>query len=125
MVRTYKYLSLQLDDKLDRSMLTDTLYMKGLFTEEIGVLQQLQKTIADVLANYSCQPSFLCRGVWGRQHQEERHAGVGRVSGRGEAGLSDYAERRTLDKLLSLMENGSHPLHTSLMKQRSAFNGQI
>ena len=35
------------------------------------------------------------------------------------------AERRTLHKLLSIMEDDGHPLHTIIMDKRSKFSGSL
>ena len=35
------------------------------------------------------------------------------------------AERRTLDKLLDIIDNASHPLHTVISNQRSLFSGRL
>lgn len=35
------------------------------------------------------------------------------------------AERRTLDKLLDIIDNVSHPLHTIISTQRSRFSGRL
>lgn len=39
--------------------------------------------------------------------------------------LEMVAKRRTLCKLLSIMDNNCHPLHTSIMKKRSMFRGRL
>uniref|UniRef100_A0A8C4FB33 RRM domain-containing protein n=1 Tax=Dicentrarchus labrax TaxID=13489 RepID=A0A8C4FB33_DICLA len=39
--------------------------------------------------------------------------------------LVTVAERRTLDKLLDIIDNASHPLHTVLSNQRSLFSERL
>ena len=39
--------------------------------------------------------------------------------------LVTVAETRTLNKLLDIMENASHPLHTVINNQRSLFSGRL
>lgn len=39
--------------------------------------------------------------------------------------LVTVAERRTLDKLLDITDNASHPLHTVISNQRSLFSGRL
>lgn len=60
-VRTYKYLRFELDDKLDRFY----------FLRRLGSFNIWRKLL---LSFYSCQHALLCSGVLGRQHQEKRCA---------------------------------------------------
>jgi hypothetical protein len=46
---------------------------------------------------------------------------AGSVSGMKLDSLVTVAERRTLDKLLDIIDNASHPLHTVVSNQRSLF----
>ena len=39
--------------------------------------------------------------------------------------MAKVAERRTLHKLLSIMEDDGHPLHTIIMDKRSMFSGRL
>ena len=39
--------------------------------------------------------------------------------------LVTVAERRTLDKLLSILDNTHHPLHNTFTRQRSVFSGRL
>ena len=39
--------------------------------------------------------------------------------------LKDNLFLRTLDKLLAIMDNVSHPLHTTIVGQRSLFSGRL
>lgn len=39
--------------------------------------------------------------------------------------LMTVAERRTMDKLLDIIDNASHPLHTVISNQRSLFSGRL
>ncbi|KAI4878160.1 hypothetical protein NFI96_017993 [Prochilodus magdalenae] len=64
-IRSYKYLGVHLDEKLDWSVNTDTVYKKA------GVLQDLPETPADVLPVCGGQRPLLCCGLLGRQYQQE------------------------------------------------------
>ncbi len=72
MVRTYRYLGLELDDRLDWSSNTDALYRKGqsrlYFLRRLGSFKHLPEAAADVLSDCHHQRSLLCCGVLGRQH---------------------------------------------------------
>ncbi|KAI4894025.1 hypothetical protein NFI96_002879 [Prochilodus magdalenae] len=39
--------------------------------------------------------------------------------------LTPLAERRALSKLLNIMDNVHHPLHTTIIRQRSSFSGRL
>src|SRR4029434_1274692 len=39
--------------------------------------------------------------------------------------LTTVAERRTLSRLLTILDNGHHPLHSTLNGQRSIFSGRL
>ena len=39
--------------------------------------------------------------------------------------LVTVAEERTLNRLLAVLDNASHPLHTVIIKQRSLFSGRL
>ncbi|KAI3358660.1 hypothetical protein L3Q82_014719 [Scortum barcoo] len=39
--------------------------------------------------------------------------------------LTSVAERRTLNRLLSIMDNPSHPLHSAISRQRSSFSDRL
>ncbi|KAI4895999.1 hypothetical protein NFI96_025282 [Prochilodus magdalenae] len=39
--------------------------------------------------------------------------------------LTPLAERRALSKLLHIMDNVHHPLHSTIIRQRSSFSGRL
>ena len=85
-----------------------------------------------VLPVCGCQRPLLCCGVLGRQHKEE---GCGATRQAGEEGWSccghqtglphSVAERRTLSRLLTILDNVHHPLHSTLNRQKSIFSGRL
>lgn len=38
--------------------------------------------------------------------------------------ITSVAERRTLNKLLTIIDNNSHPLHSIVSRQKSLFSGR-
>uniref|UniRef100_A0A3B1JXG3 Reverse transcriptase domain-containing protein n=1 Tax=Astyanax mexicanus TaxID=7994 RepID=A0A3B1JXG3_ASTMX len=135
-VKTYKYLGLQLDNKLDWSTNTDTLYRKGqsrlYFLRRLRsfnickkLLQMFYQSIVASILFYAvvCWGGNMKRRDASRLDKLVRRAGA--VVGMELDSLVTIAERRTLDKLLSIMNNDSHPLHTTIMKQRSVFSGRL
>ena len=50
---------------------------------------------------------------------------AGSVVGTELESLASVAERRVLSKLLAIMNNPEHPLHSTIDKQRSSFSGRL
>ncbi|KAI4899267.1 hypothetical protein NFI96_008017 [Prochilodus magdalenae] len=69
-VRSYRYLGVHLDERLDWSVNTDTVYKKA--QSRLYFLRRLgSETPADVLPVCGGQRPLLCCGVLGRQYQQE------------------------------------------------------
>ncbi|KAK0137273.1 RNA-directed DNA polymerase from mobile element jockey [Merluccius polli] len=135
-VRTYKYLGLQLDDKLDWTANMEAVHRKGqsrlYFLRRLGsfnickkLLQMFyQSVVASVLFH-----AVVCWGGssrWrdaGQLDRLERRAGS--VVGTELDSLVTVAERRTLDKLRSILDNTHHPLHDTFTRQRSVFSRRL
>ncbi|KAI4903274.1 hypothetical protein NFI96_004888, partial [Prochilodus magdalenae] len=105
-VKTYRYLGLHLDDRLDWSANTDILYRKG-----------------------QSRLSLVCWGGSVKKRDKMRLDKLVRRAG-SVAGLEldsvvTVAERRTLHKLLSIMDDDGHPLHTIIMDRRRRFSGRL
>ena len=136
MVETYKYLGLQLDDKLDWSACTEALYKKGqsrlYFLRRLasfGVCRKLlqmfyQSVVASVLL-YAvvCWGGNIKKGDVGRLDKLVRRAGS--VIGVKLDSVGTVAERRTMVKMLAIMDNPSHPLHSSFMERCSTFSARM
>lgn len=76
-VRTYKYVGLHLDNKLDWSENTDALYRKG--WSQLYFLSWLEQTPPDVLAVCHGRCPLPCCGLLGRQHEEEGRWATGQA----------------------------------------------
>ncbi len=107
---SYKNLGLLLDNDLDWSVNTDLLYQRGqkrdVLPEEAGIFYCLHKTPADVLSVVGRWCPFLCCGLLGRLHQEERHSAAEQdhqdhrasgLSGSHEAGLCGGSGSKDFD----------------------------
>ncbi|KAI3367045.1 hypothetical protein L3Q82_009676, partial [Scortum barcoo] len=101
-VDSYKYLGLWLDNKLDWTTHTSHLY--GKTQSRMYFLRRLRKDTS-------------------RLDKLIRRAGS--VVGTKLDSLVTVAESRTLDKLLDIMDNASHPLHTVISNQRSLFSERL
>ncbi|KAL1256554.1 hypothetical protein QQF64_012099 [Cirrhinus molitorella] len=96
-VKTYKYLGVQLDDKLDWTVNTDAL-VSALYAVVCwgGSIKKKDPSCLDKLVRK-----------------------VGSVVGTELDSMSTVAERRALSRLLSIMDNPLHPLHNIISRQRS------
>ena len=135
-VDNYKYLGVWLDNKLDWSCNTDYLYKRG--QSRLYFLRRLRSfNICSKLLNMFYQSvvaSVLFYAVvcWGggaskknmnRLDKLIRRAGS--VVGRKLDPLVTVAERRTLNKLLAILKDASHPLHAVIRAQRSQISGRL
>ena len=135
-VSSYKYLGVLLDDKLDWSANTDALYRKGqtrlyqlrrLKSFEIcGTLLRMvyQSVVASVL--------FYAVVCWGGNTKKRDTNRLDKLVKRASSVIGEQMEdivtvqeRRSLDRLLSIMDNVRHPLHPTLVGQRSLFSGRL
>ncbi|TWW61276.1 putative E3 ubiquitin-protein ligase HECTD4 [Takifugu flavidus] len=113
-VQTYKYLGLWLDNRLDWTSNTRQLYKK---TEQDSV-------VASVLS-YAvvCWGGSVTKADLSRLEKLIRRASS--VVGMKLKPLATVAERRTIDKLRSIMDNVRHPLHTVIHSQRSLISQRL
>ncbi|KAI3368513.1 hypothetical protein L3Q82_025518, partial [Scortum barcoo] len=135
-VHTYKYLGVQLDDKLDWTANTDALCRKGqsrlVLPQKAGVLQHLQEAAADLLPVCGSERPPVRSSVLGGSLKKKDAARLdklvrkaGSVVGTELDSLTSVAERRTLNRLLSIIDNPSHPLHSAISRQRSSFSDRL
>ncbi|TWW80583.1 Rab-like protein 3 [Takifugu flavidus] len=110
-VQTYKYLGLWLDNRLDWTSNTRQLYKKT--QSRMYFLRRLR--------------SFnICRKLlWMFYQLEKLIRRASSVVGMKLEPLATVAERRTIDKLRSIMDNDRHPLHTVLHSQRSLISQRL
>ncbi|KAI4893140.1 hypothetical protein NFI96_000155 [Prochilodus magdalenae] len=136
MVRTYRYLGLHLDERLDWTANTDILYRKGqsrlYFLRRLGsfnvcrkLLQMFYQTVVSSCLFYAvvCWGGSIKKRDQMRLDKLVRRAGS--VVGVELDSVVKVAERRTLHKLLSIMDDDGHPLHTIIMDRRSKFSGRL
>src|SRR4029434_7516356 len=74
--------------------------------------------------------STICCGVLGRQHKEERCGATGQAGQEAVVRteldcLTTVAERRTLSRLLTILDNVHHPPHSTVNRQKSIFSGRL
>ncbi|XP_060770815.1 uncharacterized protein LOC132881852 [Neoarius graeffei] len=136
MVRTYKYLGVHLDDKLDWTVNTDTLYRNGesrlYFLRRLGSFRICRKLLLMFYQSVVASVLFCAVVSWGGSIKK-RDTGwldrlvrnAGSVLGTELESLTSVAERRALSKLLSIMDNVHHPLHSAIIRQKSSFSGRL
>ncbi|KAI3358884.1 hypothetical protein L3Q82_015272 [Scortum barcoo] len=136
-VDSYRYLGLWLDNKLDWTTHTSHLYGKtqrqDVLPKETAVLQHLQQTSCRCFTSlWLPVSSFTLWCAGGAAYPKKDTSRLdklirraGSVVGMKLDSLVMVAESRTLDKLLDIMDNASHPLHTVISNQRSLFSERL
>ncbi|KAI4881097.1 hypothetical protein NFI96_007135 [Prochilodus magdalenae] len=136
MVRTYRYLGLHLDERLDWSANTDVLYRKGQSRlyflrrlESFNICRKLLQMFYQTVVSSCLFYAVVCWGGSIKKRDEMRLDKLvrraGSVVGVELDSVVKAAERRTLHKLLSIMDDDGHPLHTIIMDRRSKFSGRL
>ncbi|XP_060781055.1 uncharacterized protein LOC132888977 [Neoarius graeffei] len=135
-VSTYKYLGVHLDNKLDWSANTDALYKKGqsrLFSlRKLGSFNVCSKLLLMFYQSVMASVLFYAVVCWGGSirrrdagHLDRLVRKAGSVVGMELETLSAVADKRMLSRLLAIMDNASHPLHTIFSKQRSRVSSRL
>ncbi|KAI4900206.1 hypothetical protein NFI96_000495 [Prochilodus magdalenae] len=135
-VRSYRYLGVHLDERLDWSVNTDIVYKKAqsrlYFLRRLGSFRICQKLLLMFYQSVVASVLFYAVVCWGGSISK-RDAGrldrlvrkAGSVLGLELESLTPLAERRALNKLLNIMDNVHNPLHTTIIRQRSSFSGRL
>ncbi|KAI4880985.1 hypothetical protein NFI96_013666 [Prochilodus magdalenae] len=135
-VRSYRYLGVHLDERLDWSVNTDIVYKKAqsrlYFLRRLGSFRICQKLLLMFYQSVVASVLFYAVVCWGGSISK-RDAGrldrlvrkAGSVLGLELESLTPLAERRALSKLLHIMDNVHHPLHSTIIRQRSSFSGRL
>ncbi|KAI4887653.1 hypothetical protein NFI96_006166, partial [Prochilodus magdalenae] len=135
-VEDYKYLGVHIDNKLDWAKNTDALYKKG--QSRLYFLRRLRsfnicRTMLRIFYESVVASAILYAvACWGSRlrvadanrlnkliHKASDVVGVELDS------LMAVSERRTLSKLQTIMDNGSHPLYHTVMRHRSTFSARL
>lgn len=135
-VETYKYLGLHLDHKLDWTVNCDTLYKKTqsrmYFLRRLRSFNICQKLLQIFYQSVVASALFYAVVCWGGQIKKGDKARLdklvkkaGSVVGIELEPLTSVAERRVLSRLLSILDNPHHPLHSTFSRQRSSFSDRL
>ncbi|KAI4885338.1 hypothetical protein NFI96_001847 [Prochilodus magdalenae] len=132
----FKYLGVHIDNKLDWAKNTDALYKKG--QSRLYFLRRLRSfnicrtmlrifyesvVASAILYAVACWGSRLRVADANRLNKLIRKASD--VVGVELDSLMAVSERRTLSKLQTIMDNGSHPLYHTVMSHRSTFSARL
>src|SRR4029434_5053734 len=133
-VKTYKYLGVHLDSKLDWSANIDAIYKKGqsrlYFLRRLRSFNVWHKLLRMFYQSVVASVLFYAVACWGGSIKK-RDAGrldrlvrkAGAVVGT-ELDCLTVAERRTLSRLLTILDNVHHPLHSTLNRQEKHIQWQ-
>ena len=135
-VEDYKFLGVHLDNRLNWRTNTEAVYKKGM--SRLYFLRKLrsfnvcskmlemfyQSVVASALLFAAvCWGSSIGAGDTNRLNKLIKKAGS--VIGCKLDTFQGTVERRTLDKLFSILDNPEHPLHNLLDRQRSTFSNRL
>ena len=135
-VNTYKYLGVHLDNKLDWSANIDAIYKKGqsrlYFLRRLRSFNVCNKLLRMFYQSVVASVLFYAVVCWGGSIKK-RDAGrldmlvrrAGAVVGTELDCLTTVAERKTLSRLLTILDNVHHPLHSTVNRQKSIFSGRL
>ncbi|XP_051785267.1 uncharacterized protein LOC127528438 [Erpetoichthys calabaricus] len=135
-VQTYKYLGVQLDDKLDWTANTDDLCKRGqsrlYFLRRLASFNICNKMLQMFYQTVMASALFYVVVCWGgsikkrdASHLDKLVRKAGSTVGMELDSLTSVAERRVLSRLLSIMENPLHPLNRIISRQRSSFSDRL
>ena len=135
-VLSYKYLGVQLYDKLDWTANTDALCRKAqrrlYFLRRLASFIVCKEMLRMFYRSVVESDHFYLVACWGgsikkrdvlRLNKLVRKAGC--VVCTEPESLTCVAERRALSRLLSIMDNPEHPLHSTIQRQGSSFSSSL
>ncbi|KAK0148991.1 RNA-directed DNA polymerase from mobile element jockey [Merluccius polli] len=135
-VDTYKYLGVHLDDKLDWSVNTAAVYKKGqsrlYFLRRLRSFNVCSKLLWMVYQSVVASVLFYAVACWGGSTRK-RDAGrldrlvrkAGSVVGAELECITSVSDKRTLNKLLNILDNDCHPLYSIITQQKSLFSWRL
>ncbi|KAI4875625.1 hypothetical protein NFI96_009276 [Prochilodus magdalenae] len=135
-VCTYKYLGVHLDNKLDWSSDTSAVFKRGqsrlYFLRKLRSFGVCTKHLWTFYQSVVASAIFYSVVCWGNSINKtainklnKLVKKAGSVIGLKLDTLEVVADKRTLNKLLAVMDNASHPLHYAVEKQWSMFSGRL
>lgn len=135
-VNTYKYLGIHLDDKLDWSANTAAIYKKGqsrlYFLRRLRSFNVCSKLLRMFYQSVVASVLFYAVACWGGS-TKKRDAGrldrlvrkAGSVVGAELECITSVSDKRTMNKILNILDNDCHPLHTTIIQQKSLISWRL
>jgi gmma-aminobutyric acid receptor subunit gamma len=135
-VEDYKYLGVVIGNRLDWASNTDAVCKKGMsrlyFLRKLRSFNVCSKMLETFYHSVVAGAIFFAAVCWGssiRASDSNRLDKIirkaGSVLGLRLESLETVVERRTLKKVLSIMDNKQHPLHHIVDRQRSTFSHRL
>uniref|UniRef100_A0AAX7SRS8 HotDog ACOT-type domain-containing protein n=1 Tax=Astatotilapia calliptera TaxID=8154 RepID=A0AAX7SRS8_ASTCA len=135
-VNKYKYLGLWVGNKLDWSCNTEHLYKKAqsrlYFLRRLRSFNICRKLLRMFYQSVVAGVLFYAVVCWGSSTAKKDSSRLeklirraGSVVGMKLDTLVTVGEKRTLKKLLDIMNNAGHPLHTAINNQKSLFSDRL
>ncbi|XP_062860103.1 dehydrogenase/reductase (SDR family) member 7Cb isoform X1 [Trichomycterus rosablanca] len=136
LVDTYKYLGVWLDNRLDWKANTEAVYRKGMsrlyFLRKLRSFNVCSKMLTIFYQSVVAGAVFFAAVCWGgsiragdAKKLNKLIKKAGSVLGCSLDGFELVVERRSVNKLISILDNPSHPLHDLLIRQRSTFSNRL
>ena len=132
----YKYLGVHIDNRLDWKTNTEAVYKKGMsrlyFLRRLRSFNVCSKMLEIFYQSVVASALFFAAVCWGssigagdtnRLNKLIKKAGS--AVGCKLDTADEVVEKRTLNKLLSILDNPEHPLHQLLDRQRSTFSNRL
>ena len=135
-VESYKYLGVHMNNKLDWKQQTEAVYKKGqsrlCFLRKLRSFKVCSKTLCMFYQSVVASAIFFAAISWGSgiracdsKKLNKLVLRAGYVMGTAVVSLEVVMERRMVQKLLSIMDDNTHPLHNLVSKQKSVFSGRL
>ena len=135
-VESFKYLGVQVNNKLDWTHNTDTLYKKGQShlhllrrLRAFGVSRPLLKIFYDSVVASALLYAVVCWAPGSTERDRKRLNKLVRMAtpapGCALNSVEEVTERRMLSKLTSIMNNTFHPLHQTVEELSSSFSERL
>ena len=135
-VKTYKYLGVQLDEKLDWTANTDALCRKAqcrmYFLRRLASFNVCKDMLRMFYRSVVESALFFVVACWGSSIKKRDELRINKmvrkastVVGTELESMTSVAESRALSRIRTIMENSQHPLHSTIQGQRSSFSRRL
>ncbi|KAL3063508.1 hypothetical protein OYC64_003138 [Pagothenia borchgrevinki] len=135
-VEDFKYLGVHLDNGLNWRINTDAVHKKGMsrlyFLRKLRSFNVCSKMLEIFYQSVVASALFFAAVCWGGSIRDGDTSRINKLIRKAGSVIAikldpfeAVLERRTLNRLLSIMDNPTHPLHLQLDSQRSSFSNRL